>query len=276
MKAPYRRNVDDAARRAKEIERREEKRKMLAAFVEENSIGSAELTFAVDKALEIPLEERQEGIDFKTFCNLNQVDPTGEYLAMFELFDVEDSGLIDFKTITLGMLNFIEMPKEERCDFVFRIFDEDASGLLTMTELMAVLAANHMQSVEAVKRKADTIMKTVDKDGNGELSMDEFRNVGKKCKFFFIYVLLLLLLLLLLFSYIFPFFCVLRFMHTACNKRNIYVYIYFFFCLLFHYINNCYFAQICVFSKINPVPNILFPNFSKESEETAPTTPQEA
>jgi Ca2+-binding EF-hand superfamily protein len=224
MKAPYRRNVDDAARRAKEIERREEKRKMLAAFVEENSIGSAELTFAVDKALEIPLEERQEGIDFKTFCNLNQVDPTGEYLAMFELFDVEDSGLIDFKTITLGMLNFIEMPKEERCDFVFRIFDEDASGLLTMTELMAVLAANHMQSVEAVKRKADTIMKTVDKDGNGELSMDEFRNVGKKCKFFsffFLFFFFLIFFLHIIFhSFVFCVLCILR------ATKEIYMYIF--------------------------------------------------
>jgi Ca2+-binding EF-hand superfamily protein len=174
------RNADDAAKRAKEAERREEKRKMLSSFVEENNVGSAELSYAVDKALEIPLLERKEGIDFKTFCRLNQVDPTGEYLAMFNLFDLDDTGLIDFKTITLGMLNFVDLPKEDRCDFVFRIFDEDASGLLSMDELLAVLAANHMQSTDAVKRKAATIMNTVDKDGNGELSMDEFRTVGQK------------------------------------------------------------------------------------------------
>jgi len=174
------RNAEDAARRAKEAESKEEKRKMLSAFVEENSIGGAELAYAVDKALEIPLTERQEGIDFKTFCQLNQVDPTGEYLAMFNLFDLDETGMIDFKTITLGMLNFVDLPKEDRCDFVFRIFDEDASGLLSMDELLAVLAANHMQSRDAVKRKAETIMKTVDKDGNGELSMDEFRTVGQK------------------------------------------------------------------------------------------------
>jgi len=43
------------------------------------------------------------------------------------------------------------MPKEQKCDFVFRIFDEDSSGLLEMKELMQILASNHMQSLDAVR-----------------------------------------------------------------------------------------------------------------------------
>jgi len=33
---------------------------------------------------------------------------------------------------------------------------------------------------EQVKKKAQTIMKTADKDGNGELSIEEFRVVAQK------------------------------------------------------------------------------------------------
>jgi len=174
------RNEEDAARRAKENAAREQKRGMLEAFVEDNGVGVSEVTYAVDSAMELPLEERQKGIDFPTFCRLNQVDPTGEYHALFSLYDLDDEGVIDFKAITLGMLNFVDMPKEARCDFVFRLYDEDASGLLSMAELQEILSANHMQSLAAVKRKAETIMKTADKDGNNELSLEEFRVVAEK------------------------------------------------------------------------------------------------
>ena len=103
--------------------------------------------------MQLPPESRNTdgGIDFGTFCKLNQVEPTGEYLALFSLFDPEGDGTCDYKAITLGMLNFVDMPKEQKCDFVFRIFDEDSSGLLEMKELMQILAANHMQSLEAVR-----------------------------------------------------------------------------------------------------------------------------
>mmetsp|Transcript_33001 Transcript_33001/g.65742 ORF Transcript_33001/g.65742 Transcript_33001/m.65742 type:complete len:175 (-) Transcript_33001:219-743(-) len=153
---------------------------MLASFVDDNSVGGAEMKYAVDQAQMIPFNERKSGIDFPTFCRLNQVEPTGEYHKLFSLFDARGTGAIDFKAITLGMLNFVEMDKETRCDFVFRIFDEDSSGLLEMKELVAILSANHMQSEDAVQRKAETIMKTADRDGNGELSIEEFRIVAQK------------------------------------------------------------------------------------------------
>jgi len=174
------RNADDVKARAAEAKMKEAKKKMLAAFVEENSVGGSEITFAVEQYASLPLAERKEGIDFVSFCKFNQVEPTGEFHALFKLYDPEDSGVIDFKAVALGMLNFVDMPKETKCDFVFRIFDEDSSGILDMGELMAILSANHMQSLDAVKQKATTIMKTADRDGNGELTMEEFRVVAQK------------------------------------------------------------------------------------------------
>ena len=50
------------------------------------------------------------------------MEPTGEYFALFQLYDPEESGFVDWKATTLGMLNFVEgMDKQAKCDFVFRI-----------------------------------------------------------------------------------------------------------------------------------------------------------
>ena len=146
------------------------------------NVGVAEIQNAIEETGAMPADQRKKGVDFGQFCKFNKVEPTGEYHRLFTLFDPYGKGTIDMKEVALGMLNFVDLSKEERTDLVFQIFDEDSSGLLTADELGNVLAANHMQSLDAVKKKAETIMRQADRDGNGELSLDEFRIVAQKCK----------------------------------------------------------------------------------------------
>ena len=181
-KVEAKKNAGDQMQRQRELEKREEKRKMLATFVDENNVGVAEIQSAIEETAAMPAEQRKKGVDFGQFCKFNKVEPTGEYHRLFSLFDPYGKGTIDMKELALGMLNFVDLSKEEKTDLVFRIFDEDSSGLLTADELGNVLAANHMQSLDAVKKKAETIMRQADRDGNGELSLDEFRIVAQKCK----------------------------------------------------------------------------------------------
>merc|ERR1711988_177205 len=96
-----------------------------------------------------------------------QVEATGEYHKLFTLFDADGSGDVDIKELVLGLLNFVEMEKNDRIEFVFRVFDEDSSGLIDLEELISILSANHLQSRDAVKKKAQTIMNSADKDGSG-------------------------------------------------------------------------------------------------------------
>jgi serine/threonine-protein phosphatase 2B regulatory subunit len=180
-KTEAKKNAGDQMKRQRELEKREEKRKMLATFVDENNVGVAEIQAAIEDSAAMPADQRKKGIDFGQFCKFNKVEPTGEYHRLFQLFDPFGKGTVDMKELALGMLNFVDnLSKEDKCDLVFRIFDEDSSGLLTADELTNVLAANHMQSVEAVSKKAETIMRQADRDGNGELSLDEFRIVTQK------------------------------------------------------------------------------------------------
>lgn len=167
--------------RQREAAAREEKRSMLGSFVKDNSIGMAEVKFAFDTFMALPAEKRKQGIDFKLFCKLMRVESTGEYHRLFTLFDSDNSGDVDIKELILGLLNFVDSGnKAERCDYIFRVYDEDNSGFIDIEELISILSANHMQSRDAVKKKAATIMRTADADGSGELSMDEFRVVAEK------------------------------------------------------------------------------------------------
>jgi len=48
------RNAQDSEQRANEAAAREEKRKMLAAFVEENAVGVAEIQYVVEQVTKQP------------------------------------------------------------------------------------------------------------------------------------------------------------------------------------------------------------------------------
>lgn len=246
-KVEAKKNAGDQMKRQRELEKREEKRRMLATFVDENNVGVAEIQAAVEEASAMPADDRKKGIDFGQFCRFNKVEPTGEYHRLFTLFDPFGKGTVDPKELALGMLNFVDnLDKKDRCDLVFRIFDEDSSGLLTADELANVLAANHMQSVEAVQKKTETIMRQADRDGNGELSLDEFRIVTEKCEF-----VVDLSLVRLIHSFIHSF------IHSICLSVAV---------VSFH---GCLFDFVCVCSL--PLPSHV--SFSSAQSRTSSSPP---
>lgn len=65
--------------------------------------------------------------------------------------------------------------------FAFLLFDEDNNGVISKSELIKILKANHMAKTNAeVYRKAETIMSQADKNGDGVMSFEEFAVVSKK------------------------------------------------------------------------------------------------
>ena len=161
--------------RQREMAARDLKRRMLTQFVSENQIGPTEVGYAWEKYTHLPPGRCEDGeIDFELFCELLQVEPTGEYHKLFGLFDGDGSGDVSVKEFILGLCNFVEMEIDKKCRFIFELFDDDHSGFLAMTELEEILMANHMQSRKACKRKAETIMRAADMDGSGAISLAEF------------------------------------------------------------------------------------------------------
>lgn len=62
----------------------------------------------------------------------------------------------------------------------FRIFDDDHNGFLTEEELIQMLKANHMTTEANVLKKAKTIMKQADVDGDGHINLEEFVVISEK------------------------------------------------------------------------------------------------
>jgi len=60
-------------------------------------------------------------------------------------------------------------------------YDEDNNGFITEDELISVLRANHMAADDQqVVRKAKTIMRQADNNGDGRISPEEFVEIAKK------------------------------------------------------------------------------------------------
>lgn len=158
---------------------KDEKRKLMKRFVEDTNPNLELLT-------RIALKFRQmhrDTLDFDDFCALFEVEPTGEYRRLFALYSADgqsDEGA-DLREILLGAVNFLSgADRTQRVKFCFEIFDDDHNGFITEDELVNILKANHMTTEAQVKKKAQTVLKQADDNGDGRMSLDEFYVIAKK------------------------------------------------------------------------------------------------
>lgn len=123
-------------------------------------------------------------LDFEDFCLLFEVEPTGEYRRLFALFTPDnqsDSGA-DLREMLLAAVNFVGgVDRTQRVRFCFEIFDDDHNGFITEDELVNILRANYLAtSADQVRKKAQTILKQADDNGDGRVSLDEFHAISRK------------------------------------------------------------------------------------------------
>lgn len=161
-----------------------EKRRLMKRFVDDTSPNLELLLRIAQKFRQMHTEQ----LDFDDFCMLFEVEPTGEYRRLFALYtdnsgqsDDEAGGGADLREILLGVVNFMDgAERNARVKFCFEIFDDDHNGFITEEELVNILKANHMTTEAQVKKKAQTIMKQADDNGDNKMSLDEFYVIAKK------------------------------------------------------------------------------------------------
>jgi len=162
------------------IEARNIKRKMMDEFARDNNLKPESIKRAHRRFLSVDTNNTGV-IDYTEFCEILQVDPSPQCEDVFSKYDYRKAGLIDGKEILIALANFTGAGKDDKLRFAFLLFDENNHGVITKSELIKVLKANHMAKSEAeVMRKAETIMSQADKRGDGVISFDEFVNVSKK------------------------------------------------------------------------------------------------
>ena len=119
-------------------------------------------------------------VDFETWCSVLEVEGTGEYRELFKNFDAKGGGMIELKEFFLGLMNFVNAESATRVEFCFQMYDEDHNGWITEEHLIQMLKANHMTTEQNVLKKAKTIMKHGNKDGDGHLNLEEFHVISEK------------------------------------------------------------------------------------------------
>lgn len=158
---------------------KDEKRKLMKRFVEDNS-PNLELLMRIARRFR---QMQRDSLDFDDFCALFEVEPTGEYRRLFALYtpDGQSDDGADLREILLSVVNFVGgVDRKQRVQFCFEIFDDDHNGFITEDELVNILKANHMTTEAQVKKKAQTILKQADDNGDGKMSLDEFYVIAKK------------------------------------------------------------------------------------------------
>ncbi len=163
--------------------RKAEKRKLLQKFTNDNSTDMDFLELAYKTFRDLPSTKGEQTMNIDQFCQILKVEKTGEYVRLFDLFDSDKSGSIDVKEFMIGLSNFASKDQRKKVRFCFLLYDEDRNGFIEEEELIKILLGSHNldpSQVDAVKRKAKTIMRQADKNGDGKISPEEFEMIAVK------------------------------------------------------------------------------------------------
>ena len=122
----------------------------------------------------LQISELKAGLDeLKAFFQYQEID----YEDLLRAMDSDGDGEIDFTEFISAAFDKRALLTQENLDAAFKTFYIDGNGKITKDELKAVFAAG--QASSATNEAWESIMRDVDKDGDGEIDYQEFTEVMK-------------------------------------------------------------------------------------------------
>ncbi|KAF4636383.1 hypothetical protein G7Y89_g1697 [Cudoniella acicularis] len=116
-------------------------------------------------------------------------DPSSFADYVFNVFDSDKSGSIDFKEFICALSVTSRGKMEDKLDWAFQLYDIDGDGKISYEEMLAIVEAIYKMVGSMVKLPADEdtpekrvrkIFRMMDKDENGSLDMQEFKEGSKR------------------------------------------------------------------------------------------------
>ena len=95
---------------------------------------------------------------------------------IFEMVDIDHSNEIDFSEFVTATANRNNLLSDDKLKKAFGYYDKDNSGSISVDEIKSVLGVGQRISEEVWA----TIVKEVDTDGDGEVSLEEFKSMMKQ------------------------------------------------------------------------------------------------
>jgi len=127
-------------------------------------------------------DQKTGRIQYESFCkSIEEKMDNPICQALFKLFQPNTNQQIDFREFLISVISIITTNQTLKIKYAFNIFDVDGNGSIDRSELLQILKSTHMATNnEQVESKATAIMRQIDVNGDGLLSLEEFAAVTKK------------------------------------------------------------------------------------------------
>ncbi|WFC98082.1 Calcium-binding protein NCS-1 [Malassezia yamatoensis] len=124
---------------------------------------------------------------YKQFFPFGDPAPLAEYV--FNVFDENKNGSIDFKEFICALSVTSRGRLDEKLRWAFQLYDIDGDGTITYEEMLTIVHAIYKMTGQMVKlpededtpeKRVDKIFRLMDRDKNSELSFEEFKEGSKQ------------------------------------------------------------------------------------------------
>jgi len=116
-------------------------------------------------------------------------DPSQFADYVFNVFDHDKNGSIDFKEFICALSITSRGSLDEKLNWAFQLYDINGDGLITYDEMLQIVGAIYKMTDQMVdlpedaktpEMRVDKIFKNMDKDKNNSLTFDEFKEGCEK------------------------------------------------------------------------------------------------
>lgn len=99
---------------------------------------------------------------------------------MISVIDLDGNGVIDYNEFLNCAINKDKVLSNERLEIAFKMFDTDGSGKISVDEIMAIFTKGTKNEKDVHREIFEKMVKDADENGDGEISLAEFKKIMKK------------------------------------------------------------------------------------------------